>query len=220
MTIDRRTLLVAAGATAALTAFPSPATAAPHRTPDAPGLRRWNADRSDNGWPIGPEGITEYAVEGSPVTVRLHREASAVLLHVARRWHYEVLPLRGAADILGYSEERAVPAAYGSNRLSGSAIVLPGAGDGLWPHQTAVVRDILADCEGVVRWGADLAPAAPGHFQIDVRPGTRTLARLATALREGPARGDAPRTGAPEDPAAPERRTQAGQLARAQRPAG
>lgn len=218
MTIDRRTILTGAGATAVLLALPRSATAAPRTgAASATGTAQWDADRSDNGWRIDPDAVRTFRVEGSPATVRLHADAAAVLLHVARRWHYEVMPLRGAADILGHSTDRAVRATYTSNRLSGTALVLPGAGDGLWPHQTAIVRDILADCDGTVRWGADLTPASAGHFQIDVKPASRTLTRLTAALRDGSARGTGPRTGAPDDPATPERRKQARRLAQAQR---
>ncbi|MGW2593253.1 hypothetical protein ACWCXC_23695 [Streptomyces sp. NPDC001515] len=221
MTLDRRTLLTGAGATAALLALPHPATAAPRTAPTAPAApvpdtTPWDADHSANGWPIDPDAVETFAVEGSPATVALRPAAAAVLLHVARRWHYEVLPLRGTADVLGHTTDRAVRAAYASNRLSGTALVLPGAADGLWPHQTAVVRDILADCEGTVRWGLDLAPASPGHFQIDVQPGTRTLTRLTRALADRSGRAGGPRAGAPEDPAAPERRKQARRLAQSQ----
>ncbi|MFJ6432009.1 hypothetical protein [Streptomyces sp. NPDC091416] len=218
MTIDRRTLLVATGAATALLALPSPATAAPLATPGAAArASRWEAGRSANGWLIDPDAVETFRVEGSPATVRLHAEAAGVLLHVARRWHYEVMPLRAAPDVLGHTTDRVVRTAYASNRLSGTALVLPGAGDGLWPHQTAIVRDILADCEGTVRWGLDLAPATAGHFQIDVKPGTRTLGRLTAAFGGGPARHDSPRTGAPDDPATPERRREANRLAQAQR---
>lgn len=218
MTIDRRTLLTGAGATAALLALPAPAVAAPGTVPGAaPGARRWDADRSDNGWLIDPDAIETFRIEGSPAAVRLHTGAAAVLLHVARRWHYEVLPLHGAEDVLGYTADRVVASAHASNRLSGTALVLPGASDGLWPHQTVILRDILADCGGTVRWGLDLAPACPSCFQIDVGPDSRTLRRLTETLGHNAARRDGPRAGAPDDPASPERRRQALRLARAQR---
>ncbi|MEU8679664.1 hypothetical protein [Streptomyces sp. NPDC048560] len=219
MTIDRRTLLVATGAATALLALPQqPAAAAPRTTPAAAARARlWDAGRSDNGWFIDPDAVESYRIEGSPATVRLHADAAAVLLHVARRWHYEVMPLHAASDVLGHTTDRAVRTAYASNRLSGTALVLPGAGDGLWPHQTAIVRDILADCDGTVRWGLDLSPATADHFQIDVKPDSRTLGGLTAAFGAGPARHDAPHPGAPDDPATPERRKQARRLAQAQR---
>lgn len=46
MTIDRRTLVLGAGATAALVALPSPAQAVAKAASDS---KTWSADRSDNG---------------------------------------------------------------------------------------------------------------------------------------------------------------------------
>ncbi|MDX3525029.1 hypothetical protein P1P75_00810 [Streptomyces sp. ID05-39B] len=211
MTLTRRSVLLSAGALGAGAAlggvFTGPAVAADGT---------WSARRSDNGWAIDPDDIASFRIEGSPATVRLHREASAVLLHVARRWHYEVVPLHSSKDVLGHRTDRAVRAAYESNYLSGSAIALLGAGDGLWPHQEAVVRDILADCGGVVRWGADLSPAAAGHFQIDVGPDAKPFTQLTRAFRDRAVHHNGPRPGAVEDPASPERRAKARRLTRAQ----
>ncbi|WP_406224200.1 hypothetical protein [Streptomyces canus] len=216
MTIHRRTLLLGAGAAAALAALPQPALAA---DPDAPAdaAEKWSARHSDNGWAIDPDAIESFRIEGSPASARLHPDAAAILLHVARRWHYEVIPLRGSQDILGHRTDRAVRAAYESNHLSGTAITLPGAGDGLWPHQEAIVRDILADCDGFVRWGADLSPAAGGHFQIDVGPESKPFKRLTKTFHDRSVHRNGQRPGAVDDPTAPERRAQARRLARIQR---
>ncbi|KUO21575.1 hypothetical protein [Streptomyces dysideae] len=216
MTIDRRTLLLGAGATAALVALPRPAQAAADATAAAANTKTWSADHSDNGWSIEADTIEPFRIEGSPATVRLHPGAAALLLHVARRWHYEVSPLRGAKDVLGHRTDRAVAAAFESNYLSGTAIALPGAGDGLWPHQKAIVRDILADCDGVVRWGADLSPAAEGHFQIDVRPDSKTLTRLTATFDNRSVKRNGPRPGAVDDPTARERRAKARRLEQVQ----
>jgi hypothetical protein len=210
MTIPRRTLLLGVGAAAALTALPHPARAAD------PGLGTWTGDHSDNGWLIDADAIEPFHVEGSPVIVHLHPAAAVQLLHVARRWHYEVLPLRGSEDIQGHRADRAVRAAYESNFLSGTALSLPGAGDGLWPHQRQIVRDILADCDGVVRWGADLFPVAENHFQIDRGPDSADFHRLTEELRDRSVRRRGPRPGAVDDPAAPVRRDRASSLARVQ----
>ncbi|MEV0638905.1 hypothetical protein AB0I77_28960 [Streptomyces sp. NPDC050619] len=211
MTLTRRAVLLSAGAMgagAALGGVPTGAAAAADE--------KWNSRRSDNGWTIDAAAVESFRIEGSPATVRLRPEAAAVLLHIARRWHYEVMPLRGSRDVLGHRTDRAVRAAYESNYLSGSAIALLGAGDGLWPHQVAIVRDILADCGGVVRWGADLSPAAECHFQIDVAPDAQALTRLTKTFRNRAVHRNGPRPGAVDDPAAPERRTKARRLAQAQ----
>ncbi|WP_331741780.1 glycoside hydrolase domain-containing protein [Streptomyces sp. NBC_01006] len=58
-----------------------------------------------------------------------------------------------------------------------------GARDGLFPHELVVVRDILADLEGVVQWGGDSTPAKESHFGIAVRPGDARLRRVASKIR-------------------------------------
>ncbi|WP_128433242.1 hypothetical protein [Streptomyces cyaneus] len=221
MSIDRRTLLLGTGAAAALTALPRPTWAAD--TADAPGTadraaKDWTSEHSDNGWTIDADAVAAFPVEGSDATVRLHHAAAAVLLHVARRWHYEVAPLHGSGDVAGHRTDPAVRAAFESNYLSGTAVALHplqyplGAGDGLWPHQKRIVRDILADCDGVVRWGADLSPAAECHFQIDVAPRSKALARLTRTFRDRSVKRAGPRPGAVDDPTAPERRAKARRL--------
>jgi hypothetical protein len=183
MALTRRAVLLSAGALGAGATLSGvltgPATAAePGPATDS----KWTARRSDNGWAIDPDAIDSFRVEGSPAS--LHHAASAVLLHVARRWHYEVVPLHSSRDVLGHRTDRAVRAAYESNYLSGSAIALLGAGDGLWPHQEAIVRDILADCGGVVRWGADLSPRRRVSLPDRRRAGCQAL----HAAHEGPPR--------------------------------
>ncbi|SDN01682.1 hypothetical protein SAMN04487981_103267 [Streptomyces sp. cf386] len=211
MALTRRAVLLSAGALGVGATLSDVLT-----RPSAAADGWWNSRRSANGWPIDTAAIESFRVEGSPATVRLHREAAPVLLHLARRWHYEVMPLRGSQDVLGHRTEGAVRLAYESNYLSGSAIALLGAGDGLWPLQEAVVRDILADYGGVVRWGADLSPAATCHFQIDVGPNAKPLTHLTKTFRDRAVHHNGPRPGAVEDPATPERRTRARRLAKDQ----
>jgi hypothetical protein len=61
----------------------------------------------------------------------------------------------------------------------GSDLYPAGARGGLFPREAAVVRDILAECEAVVRWGDDPGTPKEGHFQIHVRPGDAGLRRPA-----------------------------------------
>lgn len=67
-----------------------------------------------------------------------------------------------------------------------------------------------------MRWGADLSPAAEGHFQVDARPGSTTLTRLTGTFHDRSVNRGGPRPGAPDDPATSERLKQARRLARAQ----
>jgi len=141
------------------------------------GLNGTAAAASRNGWPVLDKASEPVRVQGSDATITVVAgDVAVVLEHVARRFHYEVESL-AAGQIQSYSADR-----------SGTAIVIrpdlcpPGA-DGLFPWQVAVVRDILADCDGVVRWGGDdKTGAVQGNFRIDVRPGDASLPRVAAAV--------------------------------------
>ncbi|GAA4466071.1 hypothetical protein [Phytohabitans houttuyneae] len=208
--ISRRTLLGAAAGAGALTLVPA-----------APALAR---DTSQNGWPIDPAAIAVHRIEGSAASVALRRgAAAAVLLHVARRWHYEIAPLDTGegGGVTGHTARRAVRAPYETNYLSGTAIALHpaaypvGGSEPLWPHHELIVRDILVDCDGIVAWGGDLTPAKASHFHIAAAPGDRTLAHVAARLdtsRHAALRG--PAAGAVGDPGTPERRDRARRLPR------
>ncbi|WP_433386074.1 hypothetical protein ACQPZX_34420 [Actinoplanes sp. CA-142083] len=85
-----------------------------------------------------------------------------------------------------------------------------GGSETLWPHQEAVVRDILLDCEGTVVWGGDLKPASAGHFHVAAAPGDKTLTRVAARVSPtAQASSRIRRAGAAADPAIPSRRRQA-----------
>jgi hypothetical protein len=77
-----------------------------------------------------------------------------------------------------------------------------------------VVRDILAECEGVVRWGGDFKKSPKeGHFQLDVRPGNLKLAKVARKIGQwGPSRA----AGTPRDVFDESRRAPAKVLAKQQ----
>ncbi|MEU6553281.1 hypothetical protein ABZ915_23810 [Streptomyces sp. NPDC046915] len=135
---------------------------------------------------------TKYQVEGTNVEVSLAKgDAATVLLHVARRFAYEIDMLR-AGDLHGHTTHRAIGASFESNHLSGTAIAIrplhyPLGADvkytGMSESERIVVADILADCEGVVAWGGDLKPVKQSHFHIDVKPGDPRLKRLAARIR-------------------------------------
>lgn len=169
--------------------------------------------------PARPDDLATYPVEGSNASVMLLRGPSAVvLLHVARRFHYEVGAV-GAGDITGYAEASA-GTPFAADYRSGTAIAIrparypAGATGGLFPHEVAVIRDVLAECEGVVRWGGDFRKTPKeGHFRVDVRPDDPALARVADKI--GGWVG-APDRGAPADPFAPGRRPVAERLAQRQ----
>ncbi|MEU0071305.1 hypothetical protein ABZ027_17420 [Streptomyces sp. NPDC006332] len=157
----------------------------------APQERTWRGSRSANGWPLVDQAA-EQRLEGAPnVHVSLvEGDVATVLLYVARRFSYEIDMLR-PGDVQGHSTDRDVVTGFESNHLSGTAMAIrplfyPLGADkatGMTEQERTVVRDILADCEGVVAWGGDLDPVKESHFQIDVRPGDARLTRLARRIQ-------------------------------------
>ncbi|MGW8062173.1 hypothetical protein ACVV2G_07805 [Streptomyces ziwulingensis] len=190
----RRVVGVTAGVagTAALGPLPAAGQAAAAEGSGAAGSR--TRDRTGNGWPVLEEAES-FGVEGSGQEVRLAGgDAAVVLLHVARRFHYEIGTLRDG-DVHGWARERRVSADYESNYLSGTAIAVRplsypvGPVNGLYPNELVVVRDILAELDGVVAWGGDFTPAKESHFENAVRPGHPRLkgaARKIGGRRQGP----------------------------------
>jgi len=113
-----------------------------------------------------PARLRAFAVQGSDVTVTLlPGPAATILLYVARRFHYEIDTLR-PADLTAGS--------------SGTVLEIrpgwypPGARNGFLPHQLTVLRDILAECDGLVRWGGDAA-GSPREGRSRSRSGRRTI---------------------------------------------
>jgi hypothetical protein len=182
------------------------------------GACSWTRDTTGNGWPLLEEAES-FSIEGSDQTVRLAGgDAAVVLLHVARRFHYEIDRLRDG-DVHGWVGERRISAEYESNYLSGTAIAIRplsypvGATNGLYPNELVVVRDILAELDGVVVWGGHLAPAKESHFEIGVKPGhprLKGVARKIAGWVEGPGDEGAGATDAFD----PKRRSRARSFAR------
>ncbi|GAB2955347.1 hypothetical protein GCM10027280_49730 [Micromonospora polyrhachis] len=221
--ITRRSLLGGAAAGASMLALVPSASAHAADKADM-GTGMWTRDVSANGWRIDPAAIATYRVEGAGVSIALRQgQAAAVLLHVARRWHYEIGPLDTGegGGVTAHTSQRTVRADFESNYLSGTALALHptayplGGSERLWPHQEAIVRDILVDCDGTVVWGGDLTPAKLSHFQLVARPDAPTLARVAARLdtsRHTELRSQT--AGAVADPMTPARREQARRLPR------
>lgn len=238
--IARGAALGAAAAFPLLRLLPAPAQAA---TPDARAARLQEAIRrvrarndrvltgrlSANGWEMERVADGRGTVHGRPVTgtplagvqVRLG-DVETVLFHVVRRFHYEVDELR-AGDVLGWVSPRAVrPARPESNQASGTAVqIRPGhypAGQrgGFFPAQEEVIRDILAELDGVVRWGADDRHVDESRFSLDVRPGDPRLASVAARLRGEDERAGQG-AGSPVDVASPARRRAAAAMRQRQR---
>ncbi|AUY52493.1 hypothetical protein [Streptomyces sp. CB01881] len=186
--ITRRRLLTGALAATGAAAVHTLAVSRPAAAQPADRPNEWTERVSANGWPVVTKGLETVRVEGSDIALDLLPGAvTTVLAYVTRRFHYEITAL-AADDVHGYTTRRAVAAPYESNYLSGTAIALhpgmypAGVRDGLFPNQLIVIRDILAQCDGVVRWGGDEKVAKESHFQIDTAPNDDRLKRLAAKL--------------------------------------
>ncbi|MGW3195359.1 hypothetical protein ACWDBD_12375 [Streptomyces sp. NPDC001118] len=162
-----------------------------------------------------------------PLTVAVRAgDVATVLTHVIRRFNYEIDGLgtkNEAPALLGWTHPGNVrnSALPESNQASGTAVVIrptwytPGAQGGFTDVQKDTVRDILAECEGVVRWGGDDRRPYEGLSFIDVKPGDVRLAKIASRMRgwnETPGEG----AGTGPDPYQPARKRAADRLARRQ----
>lgn len=185
--------------------------------------------RSRNGWEmenVADDGGTVYTrpVPGTPlkgVAVRVG-DVETVLVHLVRRCHYEIESLR-RGDVTGWHAPSKVRKGRAeSNLASGTAVrVRPGfypAGvrGGFFPQQELVVRDILAELDGVVRWGGDDRTPDESLFYIDVRPGDKRLTQVAARIRGWQLEPGAG-AGAPVNVLSGSRRKAAEALARRQR---
>jgi hypothetical protein len=156
--------------------------------------RTWKNTTSENGWSVLDEA-TEFTIEGSGREVALAEgDAATTLLHVARRFHYEIDSLR-AGDVHGWISNREVDESYESNYLSGSAIAIRpiwypvGTMNNLYSNELVVVRDILAELDGVVAWGGDFKVPKESHFEIALKPGhprVKGVARKIRGWNDGP----------------------------------
>lgn len=148
---------------------------------------------SANGWPVDSApndagSVWTRPVPGTGFGVEVAiGDVETILVHVVRRFHYEIETLRDG-DVTGYRSP-ARTKGYETNHASGTAVDIrpdcypAGVRGGFFPHQVAVIRDILADCEGVVKWGGDFPTPDEGHFQIDVPPTSPEVGRVAGKLR-------------------------------------
>ncbi|MEU3253200.1 hypothetical protein [Streptomyces sp. NPDC006997] len=163
--------------------------------------RRLSTGRpSANGWEmqkaVDDDGdIVTCPVAGTGLTVALRMgDVETVLVHVVRRFHYELDALRAGEEPLPL-QGWVVPSAVRdsrrpeSNQASGTAVVIrpgsypAGARGAFSAGQELVIRDILADTEGVVRWGGDDRRPQEGLFYLGVPPGDARLSQVAAKIR-------------------------------------
>ncbi|GAA2500503.1 hypothetical protein [Winogradskya humida] len=116
--------------------------------------------------------LRTFPVEGTDATVQLlPGPAATVFLYAARRFHYEIDTLH-AGDLVGTADGLDIrPGWYA-----------PGVTGGLLPYQVTVIRDIIAECDGLLAWGGDAAVPQEGRFTLTVAPGNARLRALAGRL--------------------------------------
>lgn len=184
--LTRRYFLSGAlAATGAVLLPPGHSEAAPEKA------KEWKGSKSANGWPILTQANV-FRVEGSNQSVAIaDGDPADLLLHVARRFNYEIDTLR-SGDVMGHDTSRSVAQTYESNYLSGTAIVVrpslypAGARGLLYPHELAVVHDIIAELDGAVSWGGDEQVPKESHFQLAVAPSDPLIKKTAQRVRKSP----------------------------------
>jgi hypothetical protein len=200
MDVARRSILLAATSAAAvigtevLFALPATAERAAGK-PVPPAKDALTGKNSPNGWPINIDadaggGVWTRPLVGTGSTVEIaFGDAEMILLHVARRFHYEIDTLR-PHDVIGFRKPADLKG-YQLNHASGSAIdIRPGhypigVRGGFFPAELEAIRDILADCEGLVRWGGDFHLPDEAHFELTAPPTDARVLQLAADLRDG-----------------------------------
>lgn len=157
------------------------------------GAARVPAEHSANGWEIAPVAddggmICTRPVPGTGLEIALHLgDPENILVHVIRRFHYEIKTLR-AGDVIGHLPLSVSTSDIRSNHASGTAVkVLPehyprGVRGGFFPHQVEIIRSILTDCDGVIEWGGDLPKPDEGAFYISGPPGDSRVTQVAQKI--------------------------------------
>lgn len=219
----RRTVLRTAAVTGAAAAVGSVLPAAPAAAREGRGPKR--PATSENGWTIQANAdldsqVWTRSVAGTGLSVPVWiGDVEAILLHVIRRFHYEIEEIQ-PNDLVGWTPASKVrKRGPESNLASGTAVrIRPGARakGGFFPLQELVLRDILADCDGLVRWGGDDREVDESLFSIAAGPRDERVSAVGARLRgweTSPGEG----AGITVDVLSPSRRTRAEGLARRQR---
>lgn len=237
--LSRRSLLAAGGGALAVTAVAGTgsqafaadgvkikATRPPTPTDEKPTAKK--TPLSANGWATEAKAndggtIWSRSVNGTGFSVDLRTgDVGATLLYVVRRFHYEIDALK-PGEVTGFkalgNTSRTSPV---SNHASGTAVSIrpgfypDGSSGGFFPFQLDVIRDILAECGGTVRWGGDDDTPRESLFYIDVPPDDEDMSTVGGRIRgwnERHGQGAGPLV----DPLTPKRRAAAVKLQRAQR---
>jgi hypothetical protein len=135
---------------------------------------------SQNKWQVFKDSsdkkLTVVRLAGSNVPLRLHKDAAKLLAYVAVRFDNEVSKLKlnnkpGFQDDGGYSFRKIGSSNVYSNHASGTAIDLnwqkfPMFKRNMSKKQIEACSNIVADCEGLIRWGGFYRNVDQMHFEI------------------------------------------------------
>ncbi|HEX6968860.1 MAG TPA: M15 family metallopeptidase [Micromonosporaceae bacterium] len=154
---------------------------------------------SQNGWKASRDkaaiGIVSPRVAGVdfPGGVR-GGDVATVLMYVATQFDRRVEPLH-AGWCWGYAYKQIEGSSTLSNHASGTAIDInapdhPMGRRGTFSgKQVREIHKILAECEGVVRWGGDYS-GRPDEMHFEINRPPKDVARVAAKIRRG--EGDMP----------------------------
>lgn len=150
---------------------------------------------SQNGWAVVPDSqrddkITDPTLFGVDFPNGwLKGDVDTVFRHLIGRLHREVEPITDGA-CWGYFVKKIEGSESISNHASGTAIDYNAERHPMGSRNTysvgdrAKIRAILADLDGVVRWGGDYSGRPDDmHFEINSYP--LAVARVARGIREG-----------------------------------
>jgi hypothetical protein len=181
----------------------APARATPAVQPTTP-VRRPPAVRpqpaqgggrvSQNGWPVNPPR-SPHTIPGTNVRVTVaNGPAGEVLMHVLGQVNARVEDIamnsdRNERDDWGYAERNVRGSEAVSNHASGTAVDINatrhalGARDTFTPAQVAEIHRILAEVDGVVRWGGDYT-GRRDEMHFEIVGSQEQVARVAERLRQ------------------------------------
>ncbi|MFB6552614.1 hypothetical protein [Streptomyces sp. NPDC056405] len=190
---NRRTILAVGTAATAAYLLPTGTATAADRTAPTSGLQPAKIPLSQNGWEIQTQAnhvstVWSRSVSGAGLRVDVRIGLpELLLLHIARRFHYEVRELR-ADGVRGWSRIGRTPlTSPASNLSSGTALrIVPGARaqGSYFPQQVRTIREIVGDCAGTVRWGGDDDSVDESLYYLAVGPDSEELLRVAPKFQE------------------------------------
>lgn len=149
---------------------------------------------SQNGWPVRPSSADmdrrPLAGVAFPNGV-LPGDVATIFGWLAQQFHIRVEPLV-AGWCWGYNNRAVTGGSVPSNHASGTAVDFNaprhpyGSVNTFTPVQRAAIRQILAEADGVLRWGGDYTGKHDDmHFEINT-PNEARVATLARKLTQAP----------------------------------